>query len=91
VFTLEDVGIIPEPKQALLDSGNGLTQIGLLFTKENVADQLKRLKIDKSPGIDELHPTFLCEVREEFGDLQQINADWRYTTGKERCPNSAIV
>jgi len=36
-------------------------------------EQLKRLKTDKSPGIDELHPKFLHEVREEFGEaLAQI-------------------
>src|SRR6218665_4020684 len=60
VFTLEDLGNIPEPKQTYLGSGNGLTQI--IFTKENVVEQLKRLKTDKSPGIDELHPKFLHEV-----------------------------
>ena len=53
VFTLEDLGNIPEPKQTCLDSGNGLTQI--IFTKNNVVEQLKRLKTDKSLGIDELH------------------------------------
>ena len=95
MFTLEDIGNIPEPKQTRLDSGNGLAQI--IFTKENVMEQLKRLKTDKSPGIDELHPKFLHEVREEIGevlfstDLQQINADGRCTTGMERCPHSAIV
>ena len=47
------------PKQALLDSGKGLTQI--MFTKENVVEQLKRLKPDKSSGIDELHPKFFAK------------------------------
>jgi len=42
-----------------------LTQI--IFTKENVVEQLKRLKTDNSPGIDELPPKFLHEVREEIG------------------------
>ena len=32
VFTLEDLGNIPEPKQTCLDSGNGLAQI--IFTKD---------------------------------------------------------
>ena len=72
VFTLEELGNIPEPNQAFLDSGGqGITQI--MFTKENVVEQLKRLKTDKSPGIDELHPKFLHEVREEIGEaLAQI-------------------
>src|SRR6218665_358035 len=61
VFTLEDLGNIPEPKQTCLDSGNGLAQI--ISTKKNVVEQLKRLKTDKSPGMDELHPKFLHEVR----------------------------
>ena len=37
--------------------------------KENVVEQLNRLKTDKSPGIDELHPKFLHEVREETVEL----------------------
>jgi len=45
VFTLEDLGSIPEPKQALVDIGKGLTQI--VFTKENVVEQwvMKRKRI----------------------------------------------
>src|SRR6218665_3003733 len=46
---------------------SGLTRI--IFTKEMVVEQLKRLKTDKSPGIDELHPKFLHEVREEIGEV----------------------
>ena|SRR5688572_14897193 len=38
-----------------------------------MVEQLKRLKTDKSPGIDALHPKFLHEVREEIGEeLAQI-------------------
>jgi hypothetical protein len=72
VFTVEELGNVPEPKHAFSDSGGkGMTQI--MFTKENVVEQLKRLKTDKSPGIDELHPKFLHEVREEIGEtLAQI-------------------
>jgi len=44
-------------------------------------EELKRLKTDRSPGIDELHPKFLHEVRGDWRgistDLQQVNADWR--------------
>ena len=67
VFTLEDLGNIPEPKQTCLSSGNGLTRI--IFTKDNVVEQLKRLKTDKNPGIDELHPKFLHEVMEVIGEV----------------------
>src|SRR3984885_6182369 len=71
VFTLEDVGNIPEPHQTALDNEMGLTKV--MFTRENVVEQLRRLKTDKSPGIDELHPKFLHEVREEIGEaLAQI-------------------
>ena len=66
MFTLEDLGNIPESKQKFLDSGNGFPQI--IFTKEYVVEQLKRLKTDKSSVIDELHPKFLHEVREEIGE-----------------------
>lgn len=44
MFTLEESGIIREPYQAFLDSGGiGLTQV--MFSKENVEQQLKRLKL----------------------------------------------
>lgn len=45
VFILEDPSNIPEPKQTLLAIGKGLTQI--MSTKENVAEQLKRLKLPR--------------------------------------------
>jgi ribonucleases P/MRP protein subunit RPP40 len=71
VFTLEKLGNIPEPKKTLPDNEAGLTQVS--FTKESVVEQLSRLKVGKSPGIDELHPKFLLEVREEIGEaLAQI-------------------
>ena len=71
VFTLEDLRNIPETNQTLLDNEMGLTKV--MFTRENVVEQLKKLKTDKSPGIDELHPKFLHEVREEIGEsLAQI-------------------
>ena len=43
-----------------LDFAKAFDKVGLphkrqiMFTKENVVEQLKRLKADKSPGIDEL-------------------------------------
>ena len=40
-----------------------------MITKENVVEQLKRLKTDKSPGMDELHHKFLHEVREEIEEV----------------------
>src|SRR6218665_2727232 len=79
VFTLEDLGNILEPKQTCLDSGNGLAQI--IFTKENVVEQQKRLKTDKSPGIDELHPKFLHEVREEIGEALALIFNKSMQTG----------
>ena len=35
VFTLEDLGNIPEPKQASFDSGSGFSQIMFRPTKKN--------------------------------------------------------
>jgi len=66
VFPLEDLGNIPEPKQAFLDSGKarkGLMQ--LVFTKENAMEQLKKQDTDKSPEIDELHPNFNAKKLEK--------------------------
>src|SRR6218665_2030398 len=79
VFTLEDLGNIPEPNQTCLASGNGLTQI--IFTKENVVEQLKTLKTDKGPGIDDLHPKFLHEVREEIGEALALIFNKSMQTG----------
>src|SRR6218665_931811 len=41
----------------------------IMFTKENVVEKLKQLKTDKGPGIDELHPKFLHDVRKEIGEV----------------------
>jgi len=42
-----------------------------LFAEDNEVDQMKRLKADKSPGINELYPKFLHDVRKVIrtGDI----------------------
>ena len=68
VFTRENLQNIPEPEKLFKGSEDkGANEV--TFTKEKVTAQLKRLKTDKSPGIDSLHPKFLYEVREEIGEV----------------------
>lgn len=71
MFTLEDLGNILGSKQVVLDCGKELTRI--VFTKENVVGELRWLKTDKSPGIGELYPKSLGEVKEEMEEGQIFN------------------
>ena len=38
------------------------------FTKEDVIKQLEKLQVDKSPGVDDIHPNLLYEARIEIGE-----------------------
>ena len=68
-----------------------MTQI--IFTQENVVEQLKRLKTGKSPGIDELHPKFLHEVREEIREVlaQIFNKSMQTEDAPQEWRDSLIV
>ena len=57
VFTEEPDGDIPNPKPI-----NIKEKIPELIRNEMVLKQLNSLKIDKSPGPDELHPRLLKEL-----------------------------
>ena len=58
-----------------------------------MVEQLKRLKTDKSPGIDELHTKFLCELREEIGEVlaQIFNKSMQTGDVPRESRDSAIV
>ena len=62
VFTEEPSGELPS-----LDERNiEIEWQELTLTEEMVKDILKNLKVDKSPGIDKLHPKLLKELAEEL-------------------------
>ena len=87
VLTQEDTKNIPEPM--LLFAGNQEQMINTVdITEEIVVKMLKSLKEDKTPGVDEMHPKFLKEVRNEIGAIiaelfiesiktGEIPKDWR--------------
>ena len=62
VFTQEDVSNIPEPKIMFKgDNNEKLTE--LQVTPKEVLGKLENLKVDKSPGGDNIHPKLLYELR----------------------------
>ena len=66
VFTKENYNNAPVPKQIF--QGNIQTE-GLLFieiTEEMVANKLEKLDVNKCPGLDDMHPKLLFELREEL-------------------------
>lgn len=72
VFTQENLLNCPVPEKLFLGSAEEEAR-DITITKEEIIEQLRRLKIDKSPGPDDLHPKFLHEVRHEIGEcLAQI-------------------
>ena len=87
VLTQEETKNIPEPM--LLFAGNQEQMINTVdITEEIVVKMLKSLKEDKTPRVDEMHPKFLKEVRNEIGAIiaeffiesiktGEIPKDWR--------------
>ena len=61
VFMVEDTSGMPE-----LQESQGAQVSVVAITKEKVLGKLKRLKVDKSPGPDGLHPRILKEIAEEI-------------------------
>ena len=62
VFTSETEGQIPE-----LGKLNITTEMeDIVVDEETVLKHLAKLKVDKSPGLDKLHPRLLVEVRNEI-------------------------
>jgi len=65
VFTKEDVNIVPEVLRETCFR-QGLREISI--SKDIVLGKLMGLKVDKSPGPDNLHPRVLKEVVLEIVD-----------------------
>ncbi|VDI34571.1 Hypothetical predicted protein [Mytilus galloprovincialis] len=64
VFTQEPDGEIPVPNS--INIANELTE--LKINKDMIMKHLKKLKIDKSPGPDKLHPRLLRETMESIAE-----------------------
>ena len=87
VFNKEDAVNIPEAMK-MFNAEEEQRLKTVTFTREKVTEQLEKLKTDKSPGTDEIHPKFLKEVKEEVGGILahimeqsmktgEIPQDWR--------------
>ena len=62
VFTNEPDGDIPESPEKVINEAMG----NLLITEEMVKKKLNKLRTDKSPGPDKIHPRFLKELANEI-------------------------
>jgi hypothetical protein len=90
VFTKEDLNNIPEPKQMFYgDESEELTDI--VVSEIDVLIKLENIKVDKSPGGDNIHPKLLFELRNEIAKplallynkslrTGEIPRDWRDAT-----------
>ncbi len=87
VFTVENLDNVPQPKQIYQGSEQDCLS-NLLVRTEDVKQKLDKLKTDKSPGVDEIHPLLLRELREEIAqplseifqaslETGKVPDDWR--------------
>ena len=73
VFTMENMNNIPEPMKFFqgIVADEGLLSIHI--TRDLVERKLEQLKIDKCPGLDEIHPKLLYELRKQIsGPLAKL-------------------
>ena len=81
VFTVENLDNVPQPKQIYQGSEQDCLS-NLLVRTEDVKQKLDKLKTDKSPGVDEIHPMMLRELREEIAQLLSEIFQASLETGK---------
>lgn len=81
VFTEENTQNIPDPEKMFKGEDKDRI-IDIVITKEIVEEQLKNLRINKSPGIDSMHPMFLREVRKEVSEALADIMNQSLGTGK---------
>ena len=88
VFTKEDVNNIPEPDRVfeVKDGNNGLNAIEI--NEMITYNKLAELNVNKSAGVDDLHPKLLFELRNELAkplsklfrlsiEMAAVPQDWR--------------
>ena len=68
VFTTEDTNIIPN----FIDRTIANTLTDISYKQETIADKLKGLKVNKSPGPDGHHPLILKEIAEAIAEPLSI-------------------
>ena len=65
VFTTEDISSLPCPLTKF--EGNKSEHLGQLFvTPEMIAKKIKKMKDNKSPGVDGIPPKLLKEIVEQI-------------------------
>ena len=65
VFTTEDISSLPVPFTKF--EGNTSEHLGQLFvTPEMIANKIKKMKDNKSPGVDGIPPKLLKEIVEQI-------------------------
>ena len=68
VFTTEDISSLPVPFTKF--EGNKLEHLGQLFvTPVMITNKIKKMKDNKSPGVDGIPPKLLKEIVEQFSTL----------------------
>ena len=65
VFTKENTETLPEP-QSVFDSSINNELLDIDITEAIVLQKLNNIKLNKSAGIDEIHPRLLFELRNEI-------------------------
>ena len=67
VFTTEDISSLPVPSTKF--EGNKSEHLGQLFvTPETRANKIKKMKYNKSPGVDGIPPKLLKEIVEQISE-----------------------
>ena len=65
VFTTEDISLLPVPFTKF--EGNKSEHLGQLFvTPVMIANKIKKMKDNKSPGVDGIPPKLLKEIVEQI-------------------------
>ena len=66
VFTNENYTNAPVPKQIFKGNIQSEGLLGIEITEEMVANKLEKLDVNKCPGLDDMHPKLLFELRGEL-------------------------
>ena len=64
VFTFDDNSVIPEPKNLFMSDLLKEGLLNVVISDEKIKLKLEKLKIDKSPGLDGIHPKLLYELKD---------------------------
>jgi len=68
VYEKEECGEVPVAS-TMFKGGDEHKLRDVTFTKKRVIKELEKLRTDKSPGIDAMHPKIIKELREELVEV----------------------